>query len=117
MTIKTGLGTNPINIGTSATVILDSTLSTGFNKRFEVTAMNVKNNSLGDVIVAFFSSPDLTIANGILVANVKIAATKELDVNPIIGMGYTLGQNIIAISDVELAEVSTTYTTYDKTDA
>ncbi len=116
MTIKANLGTGPINIGTSDTVILDSS-STGFNKRYNIGSINVKNNSLGDVIVAFFVSPDLTTAAGTLVANIKIASTRERDVNPLSGMGFKLGQNIIAISDVTLAEVITTYTTYDQTDA
>ena len=117
MTIKVNLGTGPINIGITDTVIIDSSLDTGFNKRYSINAMNVKNNSLADVVVAFFVSDDLTSANGVLVANVKIGTLGELDVNPLVGQGFVIGKNIIAKSDVELAEVMTTYTTYDGNDA
>ena len=112
MTILSNLG-NPVVELTAAADIL-AVVTTA---RISIGAMNVKNNTAGDVEIDFYISTDATSANGQIVATHSLSAGASTDVFNIIGQGYPISKFIVAVSATSNLWLSTTYTEYTNDDA
>lgn len=106
MSIKTGLSVGTLAIGTSDTPILN------VSGREVVTAMNCHNESSVPVEITFYVSPDFTSANGKEIAVIGLNPADDVSVSAIVGQGYDLADNIVAVADAVGVNVSTTYTRY-----
>lgn len=96
MAIRANVGENPINLLIATDNVLYE-LATGID-RYHVGACNINNNSTTlTVEIAIFISPDLTSASGKQVDSLTLGPEDELDINAIIGQGYT--ENVIVTVD------------------
>ena len=93
MAIKVGLGTGVVNILTTDTVIF-SPVSID---RYEISAFNIHNTTGVAIIVSVYVSPDSTSASGDKIQQVSVGADASVDINGVIGQGYTT-DNIIAVA-------------------
>jgi len=97
MAIRVNIGLNPVVISTPGDQILYQ-LPTGID-RFHVGAANLYNPDVANTAtINVFISPDLTSAAGNKVAEIKLSALDDIDINAIIGQGYT--GNIILTTDI-----------------
>ena len=107
MGIKTGIGTGPLPV-----LVGDSTILV-VTDRVSISAANIFNNGPNtSTTVLFYSSPDETSGNGTLIGWEKIGLNEDLDVTSIIGQGYALGENIVAVADFAGVNCSVTYTQF-----
>lgn len=107
MSIRSNLGTGPIAIETTDTVIF---APSGID-RYAVTALNIHNTTATRIQVEFFISPNLTSASGKRVDYVDLFGNDEIDVNGIVGQGYE-NQNVIAKAATAGINASLTRTEY-----
>lgn len=91
MSIRSSLGTGPVAINTTATVIFQPS---GID-RYAVSAFSVFNNSGSDAVVDIYISD--TTTGGDWVCRYLIRDKEEADMNAIIGQGYA-NKNILAIA-------------------
>lgn len=112
MSIRSNLGAGVVPVLTT-----DTTLFTKGNDvdRYQVGACNVYNTTGATIVLSVYISPDLTSASGALVDTVSIGANSEIDVNSIVGQGYT-AQNIIVLADAIGLNASLTRTEYSSGD-
>jgi len=110
MAIKGNVGSGPIDVLTSDTVIY----SPGGIDRYHVTALNIHNTSASTAI-EFFISPNATSASGDRVDFTSIGENLELDINAIVGQGYA-NLYIIAKAAAAGVKASITVTQYTEGD-
>jgi hypothetical protein len=96
MAIRVNLGLNPVNLATPGDNILYQLLA-GID-RYHIGAANIYNDTVGTATINVFISPDLTSASGKKVDEIKLGSKAEVDINSIIGQGYT--DNVIVTTDV-----------------
>ena len=117
MSIQGNLSNGTIDLLATAsgdTVLFDKTVRT------TITAMSIFNTTGADRELEIYRSPDLTSANGTLIATYTLgftAADNSADVGELIGQGLTADENIIGVQitgAAALADIncSITYTQY-----
>lgn len=109
MAIKSNVGIPVDDIGTTDTTIYEPAAP---NDRVAFTALSVYNTSGATRTVTFYESPDLTSASGTEIASYDIAADDSADIIEIIGQGYEVGENIIAVADAAGCNFRGTITEY-----
>jgi hypothetical protein len=95
MTITVNIGQSLIDITTSDTVIINPV---GPVIREGIQGASIHNTTGAPIDVELYESPNLTSASGSLVAEYPVSANSSQDVGEIIGQGYEVGQNIIAVA-------------------
>lgn len=108
MAIKSNVGIGPTDALTTDTIIYQPAAI----DRYAVGAFNLHNTTGGEIIVSVYVSPDLTSASGKRVGLFGIPAGGEVDVNSVVGEGYTVAQNIIASADFVGSNATITVTQY-----
>lgn len=109
MTIRSNLGTGPIDVLAADTVIYQQAAEVD---RYLVSGLNVYNDTGASVTIDFYISPDTTSASGDKVDSITLSAGNEQDINGIVGQGYT-SLNVIAVGSAVGVNCSMTYTSYD----
>jgi len=112
MAIKGNVGSGVIPILTTDTVV--RVQQSGID-RYHVSSLNVFNDSGVSVTVSFYISPDLTSASGDKVSEEVIGSKSEIDINAIIGQGYS-NLNIVAVASLVGLVTSVTSTEYSAGD-
>jgi len=111
MSIKGNLGEGPVNIGTTDTVLFIP----GIIDRYHVGAFAMFNDTANTVTVDIYISPNVTSASGIKVESISLAADQAIDINAVIGQGYT-ALNIIGVASAVGLNSTITRTEYTNGD-
>lgn len=111
MAIRGNVGSGSIDVTTVDTVIYEQASI----DRYQVTALNTYNDTGAGILVEFWVSPNLTSASGDKVASVTIGAASDIDINAIVGQGYS-NLNIIAKAASVGLNASITVTEYTEGD-
>ncbi len=112
MTIRANAGTGVVNVLAADTVLYEQPAGAG---RYHVGAANVFNTTVASIVLQVYISPDLTSASGDLVFEGPIGTLSEVDINAIVGQGYT-NLNIIGVGAATGLNLSTTVTEYSAED-
>lgn len=108
MSIRSKVGVDVVDIGTTDTVIL-----TVPEVRQSVSAMSLHNTTSGTSIpVEIYISPDATTAGGTRVAYYNIPGNDSYDVSELIGQGFKSTEYVVAIADVVGINVKSTVTVF-----
>jgi len=108
MSIRSNLGTGPIAVLTTTTVLHETDPNI---ERIAVSALSVHNTTGSAITVSFFISDTLT--GGVRVEQLTLRGNGSLDANALIGQGYE-SQNILAIASA--AGVNAALTRVEYTD-
>lgn len=90
----------------------DTTISNPTDNRIAITAFSIHNTTAVSVTVDIYESPDLTSASGKRVAQYAVGANASVDVAEVIGQGYVVGENIIAVGSAVGTNARYTFTDY-----
>jgi hypothetical protein len=88
-----GVLTADISAAGVDTVVFD------FNNRIAVSAFSIHNTLEFTRQVSIYASTDVTSASGKRVARYTLSPNESFDINEVIGQGYELEENIIAVQD------------------
>jgi hypothetical protein len=98
-----------VDILTTDTIVLSTPSG---SDRIASNASSLHNTTGGTVNVSFYESSDGTSAGGKRVEVVAVSANDTIDVNGLIGQGYSGAESIVAVADVVGSNIKFTYTKY-----
>lgn len=110
MAIKSNVGIPLVPIAVTDTTLLNPIAPV---ERISVTACSLHNTNGAARTVTIWVSPNLTSVSGSKVAVYSIGPNESVDVEEIIGQGYSVGRNIIAQASGVGVNASSTVTQYD----
>ena len=108
MAIKGNIGNYVIDIPTTELVIFQVPNAA---ERAVIGAMSLHNTTVNKIIVQIYESSDTTIASGKRIGHYTLGANQEIDVNTVIGQGYST-TNLVAIADLDGCNVKSSFTQY-----
>ncbi len=107
MTITANIGVGPTDV-----LAADTDFFTIPNDRVSVGAFYIYNDTAGSITVDVYISPNTTSASGDKVDQLIISPNDGLDVEGVIGQGYTEGEHIILVGGAVGCNATMTYTRF-----
>lgn len=109
MPVQRGIGSNPIPVLTTDTLIL---ADGGAGVRHRIDAFLAVNDTGAGITMNVYDSPDATSASGDLLLSVIIAANATATLTDLIGHGFASGRNIVATASSVGVDAKITYTLF-----
>lgn len=113
MSIKGNVGLGTISVLAGDTTIIDQNAPV---TRYAIGAFSLHNTTAAAVTVTVFTSPNLTSASGKRVASYSVPGNQSVDVVELIGQGFPIATNVIAVGSGVGVNATASITQYDGED-
>ena len=107
MAITANVGIGVISLAAADNTVLEQA---GSIVRQGIQNSVVYNSTGAPIQLDFYESPDLTSASGVLFSSNSIAANTSQSISELIGQGFEVGQNLIAVAGAVGMELKVTVT-------